>query len=70
MAASAVTHDVDRAAHLVVQTTVVASMLTLHAASALVERLGIRRRSHFEEICSAYADLVQGEAPEYLNSRL
>ena len=70
MTAGTVVHEVDRAAHVVAHTTVLASMLTLHAASAVVTRLGIRRRSHFAEICAAYLDLAPGEQPEYLNSRL
>ncbi len=70
MTAGTVVHEVDRAVHVVAHTTVLASMLTLHAASAVVTRLGVRRRSHFAEICAAYADLAQGEPPEYLNSRL
>jgi hypothetical protein len=70
MTAGTVVHEVDRAAHVVAHTTVLASMLTLHAASAVVARFGVRRRSHFAEICAAYADLVPREEPEYLNSRL
>jgi hypothetical protein len=66
-------HELDRAAHAVhvlAHTTVLASMLTLDAAAAVVARLGVHRRSHFDEVCAASADLSPGVPPEYLNSRL
>ena len=70
MTAVPVVHEVDRAVHVLAHTTVLASMLTVNAASAMVARFGVHRRSHFEEICAAYAEFASGETPEYLNSRL
>ena len=70
MTAVPVTHEVDRAVHVLAHATVLASMLTLDAASAVVARIGVRQRSHFDEVCATYAELTSGETPEYLNSRL
>ena len=70
MAATAVVHEVDRAAHLLAHTTVLASMLTLHAAQAVVARVGQHSQDHFEEICAVSAGLASYEQPDYLNDRL
>jgi hypothetical protein len=70
MPATAVIHEVDRAAHLVAHTTVLASMLTLHAAQAVVSRVGAHSQDHFEEICAASVGLAPHEQPQYLNDRL
>jgi len=70
MASVAVVHEVDRAAHLLARTTVLASLVTLHATQAVVSRVGHHSQSHFEEICAMAAGLAQYEQPDYLNSRL
>jgi hypothetical protein len=70
MATIAMVHEVDRAAHLLAQTTVLASMLTLQAAQAVVSRVGHHSQDHFEEICAVSAGLVRYDQPHYLNDRL
>ena len=70
MATTAVVHEVDRAAHLLAHTTVLASLLTLHAAQAVVSRVGHHSQDHFEEICAASVGLAAYEQPQYLNDRL
>ena len=70
MATIAVVHEVDRAAHLLAQTTVLASLVTLHAAQAVVARVGHHSQDHFEEICAASVGLAAYEQPQYLNDRL
>jgi hypothetical protein len=70
MASIAVAHEVDRAAHLLAHTTVLASVLTLHAAQAVVSRVGHHRQDHFEEICAVSAGLMSYDQPAYLNNRL
>jgi len=70
MATVAVVHEVDRAAHLLAHTTVLASMLTLHVAQAVVARVGAHSQDHFQEICAASAGLSRYEQPDYLNDRL
>jgi hypothetical protein len=70
MATTAVVHEVDRAAHLLAHTTVLASLLTLHAAQAVVARVGHHSQDHFEEICAVSAGLGPSEQTQYLNDRL
>jgi len=70
MSTLAVAHEVERAAHVLANTTVVASMLTLHAAQAVVSRVGHHNQDHFEEICAVSAGLAHDEQPDYLNDRL
>jgi hypothetical protein len=70
MATNAVVHEVDRAAHLLAHTTVLASVLTLHAAQAVVARVGHHSQDHFAEICAVSVGLASFEQPDYLNNRL
>ena len=70
MAPTAVVHEVDRAAHLLARTTLLASLLTLHTAQTVASIVGMHRQSHFAQVCAAYADMNPTEPPIYLNSRL
>jgi hypothetical protein len=70
VAPTAVVHEVDRAAHLLARTTLLASLLTLHTAQTVASIVGMHRRSHFAEVCAAYTDLNPTSPPAYLNNRL
>ena len=65
-----VTHEVERAAHVLVHTTALASLLTRSAARAVVSKVGHHSQDHFEEICAVSAGLGRYEQPDYLNDRL
>jgi hypothetical protein len=62
--------QVNRMAHLVVATTVLATALTHHVVSVVAESMSGGNPFDTDAMAGAFDQLSCGEAPHYLNHRL